>query len=389
MESEDSFLGQRLAQDHWFVSNTLVHIFKYLDFSDVLRASRVCTLWNQIDGLWSTVQLRNYNVHLNGLVVALEKHSTSYLQMSNCNIYVDFTYSDASYLEPVASLTKLDVHDCRTLDVWTITKTANGHSIPSNFPIEIDYLRLDFLKNFPNLIELSVRCTYFDYVPNTFQTFRHLRSVSFRGVRYLADCNLSFLCEMESLRSLALGDCNSISDEFALNLLPNLTHLEKLTLEKCSGRKLRRVFGTVERLPNLVEICLVDVVGGDDFSTILCTCPHLKTIVFVSDSHGLYEELGVPAAHRKISFQNYRLFEAIVSLKGSLESFTWGFRRREVERVTEGGLPYVPFPKGRQAAKYFRNTVPRNEVFFVTLDELQKAFSSLCSKTRVQTLVYY
>lgn len=295
-----------------------------------MRASSVCRMWNHVANnniLWETIRMKNSQANdWSGLMTALRRHGTKHLDLRKILIPSTLDWNDfITHICHVPDLRSL--HLCRCpAEVVTALLETNTHLTSLNaLSIQGDSVALPIECNLTGLTELRLKSNSPISIENlqSLKNLTNLRHLSLTSIK-LADVNqLEPLTMLTNLESLEFGDCNTLTSPFAKNILPKLRKLERLRLEKGQERCCTfEIIETIEKLPKLSQLEMVNFDIRPGFDTRLAQCKRLKRILLI------------PTYISQSAATNNIIMSSIAQLGSTLQAITWVVTQ-ELIRVTD------------------------------------------------------
>lgn len=310
--------------------NILLHTFQYLKVQELLRASRVCRLWNNVATnsiLWNTVRMKNSQVNdWSGLMNALKKHGTQHLDLRK--VLLSPTVNWSEFLELIG-----DVNDLRSIDLCKCPADVIAALFETNQKLHVinalsmmgDRITLPTINKIASLTELRLKAIDTIKMENlsTLKFCTQLRHLSLTSMTGIDGSSFDALTHLTALESLELGECVDLSTTFAKNVLIKLKQLERLRLEKGQGKCCTfDILETVNRLPKLSHLELVNFDIKSGFDLRIAQCKNLHRLLLI------------PTYISQSATTNNMILSGISKLNNTLKAFTWVVTT-ELLRVTE------------------------------------------------------
>uniref|UniRef100_A0A1A9WZD5 MBD domain-containing protein n=1 Tax=Glossina brevipalpis TaxID=37001 RepID=A0A1A9WZD5_9MUSC len=317
-----------------FAYDALLSILKYLKIHERPRAAAVCKLWNlaaKDTSLWQTVRMKNSKVcSWSGFAAALRRGETKHLDLRKMlltsgrseDMWQDFCEN----IGTVCSLETIDLCRCSVRVVESLFQSNRNLRVLNALAINDDTINLEHVGLLNKLEELRLRTCEAavltgDLLPlGALSTLTHLSITSVRG---LGAKSIEILGDLNSLKSLELGECGDFDSSFSEAVLPKLINLQRLRLEngqvtKCCTLK---ILDAAARLAQLYQLELVnfDIKPGFDEKLSLCT--------------NITKLLIIPTYISQSATTNNIVLSAVQQVSRILKCFTWGVTV-ELLRVT-------------------------------------------------------
>jgi hypothetical protein len=263
-----------------------------------------------------------------GLANTLKKNSTRHLDLRKMlstgsdEMWQQFTEN----IGRVDNLESIDLCRCSTSIVEGLFESNPTIKIINALALRDDTINLEYVSNLKQLEEFRLRSNdglnlESDLTPLAGLT--HLKHLSLTFVNKLNEKSIRALKGLVNLESLELGECNDFPTDFAIEVLPQLKKLERLRLEKgqldcCTFE----ILGAVARLPNLVQLELINFDIKIEFDEHISKCTNLRKILLI------------PTYVSQSAATNNMVLKGIISLSASLTTFVWAVTQ-ELLKVTE------------------------------------------------------
>lgn len=315
--------------------NVLMHTFQYLKVQELLRASCVCRMWNQAAQnslLWRTVRMKNSQVNdWSGLVSTLKRNGTKHLDLRKMVLPSGSTADEAwlQFSQNIGRHGDLEAIDLcrlparvveRLFESNTELRVLNAVSIKDE---QVHLVGADRMHQLRELRLKSLNSMHIDSLqtlPALRDTLQHLALTS---IKQLGTRGISFIGELTQLESLELGECSELTAGFSADVLLKLQRLQRLRLEKGQDKCCTfEIIDAVAKLPQLVQLELVNFDIKPDFDTHLKGCRNVKRL------------LVIPTYISQSATTNHMILNALLGMAGNLEQLTWGVTL-ELLRVTE------------------------------------------------------
>lgn len=296
---------------------------------ELLRASSVCRMWNHVANnsiLWQTVRMKNSQANnWAGLMAALRRHGTRHLDLRKILIASTLDWNDfIAQISQVPDLETLHLCRCPSEVVTALLETKSNLKALNAQSITGDLFSFPTSCNMPTLTELRLKSGSPMKVENlhALNQLRSLRHLSLTSIESLEASHLEPLVALSALESLELGECNNLAGTFAKNILAKLRHLERLRLEGGKGCATFDILETIEKLPKLVQLELVNFDIKPGFDTRIALCRRLKRLLLI------------PTYISQSATTNNLVLSSIAHLGETLQSVTWVVTQ-ELIRVTD------------------------------------------------------
>ncbi|XP_063705103.1 uncharacterized protein LOC134834386 isoform X1 [Culicoides brevitarsis] len=375
----------------------LLHTFQYLKVQELLRCTCVCRMWEKVGNhttLWKTVRMKNSMVNdWSGLANKLKNNNTRSLDLKKMLLASNFNEMWENFSKNIGTATNLRSIDfCRCpakvieclFETNPYIETINAVTINSN---EID------LKNIvkaTNLREFRLRSTDCIDIISDISSFKELDKLvhlSLTSVNKLASKDISILQYLSKLETLELGECSNFPDTFASSILPKLTNLEKLRLEKwqqnCNTSKL---LDTIAKLPKLTQLELINFDVQADFDIKISNCVNIKKLLLI------------PTYVSQSATTNKLILSGVLKMYRTLEKFIWTITN-ELLRVTElyteeGSIPKCdsipvlkPMPFNDFKSQHRNQTSSDiSQIEIVPLSNIESILLQTLSNTKIKLL---
>lgn len=340
--ARSSSLAAGLEQNRLFASNffsnvsigydVLQQTFQYLKVQELLRASCVCRMWNQVANhprLWRTVRMKNSHVNdWAGLARTLHKNGTKHLDLRKMLISGNSDEMWQSFGENIAyadRLERIDLCRCSSTVVGSLLRSNPHLKVVNALAIKNDPVDFSNFEHGRSLEELRLKSSAPVSVDGDLSQLGYmtsLRHLSLTSILKLGSTSIEALGELENLESLELGECTEIGQNLA-DILPNLTKLQRLRLEK--GQEAFNMFTVLEgiaKVPSLSQLELINCDVKVGFDKHLHRCTNIKKLLLI------------PTYVSQSAATNHMVLSGVAKLKDTLESFIWTVTV-ELLRVTE------------------------------------------------------
>ena len=219
-KSENS---QREISIYHLPPNILLTVFRYLDLKSLCRSSRVCRIWHTYANdasLWKIIDLRPFEMNLRTIKKIVHRRVSE----NTRELYIKGLVTATKKLENLSSPLMEEIKK----------KAVNLESLC----LFNCYLKNVSIESFPGCItELSlaeslVPLGWFAQLirKNLFPSLEHLHLTMCSRI---SSEDISTICQLKTLKTLALGGCYRIKDDDVKVICTNLTNLTKLDLSDC------------------------------------------------------------------------------------------------------------------------------------------------------------
>lgn len=287
-------------------------------------------MWNHVANnsvLWETVRMKNSQANdWAGLMTALRRHGTKHLDLRKILIPSTLDWND--FITHICRVPELQtIHLCRCpAEVVTALLETNTHLTSLNaLSIQGDSVALPIECNLTGLTELRLKSNSPIAIENlqSLKNLTNLRHLSLTSIKLPDVSHLEPLTSLTSLESFEFGDCTTLTSYFAKNILIKLRKLERLRLEKGQERCCTfDIIETIEKLPKLTQLELVNFDIRPGFDTRLAQCKRLKRMLLI------------PTYISQSAATNNIIMSSIAQLGHSLQAITWVVTQ-ELIRVTD------------------------------------------------------
>ncbi|XP_021704732.1 uncharacterized protein LOC110677749 [Aedes aegypti] len=337
-----SSLAAGVEQNRLFASNffsnvsvgydVLQQTFQYLKVQELLRASCVCRMWNQVANhprLWRTVRMKNSHVNdWSGLANTLRKNGTKHLDLRKMLISGnsdEMWHRFAENISHVENLERIDLCRCSSTVVGNLLKSNPNLKVINALAIKNDPLDFSNFEYGQHLQELRLKSSAAVSVDNDLSQLAfltNLRHLSLTSIQKLGSTSIKSFENLVNLESLELGECTEIGLNLA-EILPNLTKLQRLRLEK--GQENFNMFAVLEGIATLPDLNQLELINCDvkvGFDKHINKCNNIKKLLLI------------PTYVSQSAATNHMVLSGIAKLRDTLEVFIWTVTV-ELLRVTE------------------------------------------------------
>ncbi|XP_065081621.1 uncharacterized protein LOC135704122 isoform X3 [Ochlerotatus camptorhynchus] len=337
-----SSLAAGVEQNRLFASNffsnvsigydVLQQTFQYLKVQELLRASCVCRMWNQVANhprLWRTVRMKNSHVNdWSGLANTLHKNGTKHLDLRKMLISGnsdEMWHRFAENISHVDNLERIDLCRCSSTVVGNLLKSNPNLKVINALAIKNDPLDFSNFQYGKYLQELRLKSSAAVSVDNDLSQLGFLtclRHLSLTSIQRLGSTSIKALENLVNLESLELGECTEIGHNLA-EILPSMINLQRLRLEK--GQENVNMFAVLEgisKIPSLSQLELINCDVKVGFDKHINKCNNIKKLLLI------------PTYVSQSAATNHMVLSGIAKLKDTLEIFIWPVTV-ELLRVTE------------------------------------------------------
>lgn len=340
--ARSSSLAAGLEQNRLFASNffsnvsigydVLQQTFQYLKVQELLRASCVCRMWNQVANhprLWRTVRMKNSHVNdWAGLANTLHKNGTKHLDLRKMLISGNSDEMWQSFTDNIAyvdRLERIDLCRCSSTVVGSLLRSNPNLKVINALAIKNDPVDFSNFEHGRSLEELRLKSSAPVSVDGDLSQLGYLtslRHLSLTSILKLGSTSIEALGELENLESLELGECTEIGQNLA-DILPSLTKLQRLRLEKGQeGFNMFTVLEGISKVPSLSQLELINCDVKVGFDKHLNRCSNIKKLLLI------------PTYVSQSAATNHMVLSGVAKLKDTLEAFIWTVTV-ELLRVTE------------------------------------------------------
>lgn len=337
-----SSLAAGTEQNRLFASNffsnvsvgydVLQQTFQYLKVQELLRASCVCRMWNQVANhprLWKTVRMKNSLVNdWAGLANTLRKNGTKHLDLRKMLISGNSDEMWQNFTEHISSvdhLERIDLCRCSSTVVGNVLKSNPNLKVMNALAIKNDPLNFSNFEHGRCLQELRLKSSMAVSVDGDLSQLgflSSLRHLSLTSILKLGSTSIKALGELPNLESLELGECTEVGQNFA-DILPNLTNLHRLRLEKGQDNfNMFTVLDGIAKLPRLNQLELINCDVKVGFDKHINKCSNVKKLLLI------------PTYVSQSAATNHMVLSGVAKLRDNLETFIWTVTL-ELLRVTE------------------------------------------------------
>lgn len=316
--------------------NVLFQIFQYLKVKDLLNASCVCRMWNDLANsrsLWRVVRMKNSQVRdWKGFVTSLKRQGTQSLDLRKMLIPSSTTSDEmwsnfSSEIGEISTLTQIDLCMCPASVVEQLPKSNPNLKCINAVAIKCTIIDLTSYATLTNLTELRLKSQSGIELKNDFSFLLHLtklRHLSLLSFKDVEKKNIQVLSQLVKLESLEIGECESLTEHFGLDVLSRLENIQKLRLEKgpISSISTYNIIETISKLRKLNQVELINFDVKPGFDEVLSLCTNLERFMLI------------PTYISQSATTNNMVLNGIFQLSQNLTHFIWGVTL-ELLRVTE------------------------------------------------------
>lgn len=319
--------------------DVLLKIFRFLKVKELLRASCVCRLFNQVahhPSLWHTVRMKNSQVNdWTSAARTLRRNGTRNLDLRKMLVGPNAEASWRSFSAEIGALDQLEsIELCRVASsVVEGLFTSNQRLRILNSPAikdgeDGDTIDLTNVSNVAGLTELRLRSDSGTLVCKgagleALSSMKQLRHLSLTFFVELEAANCEALASLTELISLEIGECSKIATILSEKVLPKMTKLERLRMEKgtddCDTMTLLQA---ISEMPKLKQLEMVNFDIKAKFNEHLAQCTNIKALLII------------PTYISQSATTNNMILSGVMTLSDTLEMFTWVITT-ELLRVTE------------------------------------------------------
>ncbi|XP_066138499.1 uncharacterized protein [Euwallacea fornicatus] len=380
---EDS-LGHRLAAHDAFAYNTLINVFKYLDFKDLLNCAQVCSLWYWIvrtDLLWRNVRVYSCSEHV---CIPVYLFGSNLRHLEIVDPYRLPSESFAKLCEHLPVIKRIGLHGCNIYHLETLSKTVSDKL--DEMSVEVSYGKTDwkFFSRFQNVSHLDITVR-----GGRVKDVRYfLRSAKLRHLKmFMVTTSVQdYLAPLELLESLCfnIGLNNSwLFDIFESNRIRDLTALTKLQIHNLGSNY--HIMSNLKFLPCVKELILLQIALPPPASThsIMIELAQIFTVTHLTISINRISYLN---SILDIALENAELFEGIIAMKNRLKYFCWQIDESEFIRSEQyfhvrGVVPVMSYSIRDKAPS--RAAHWSTEIMDIHLDELATVLQWRMPQTKV------
>ncbi|XP_058834738.1 uncharacterized protein LOC131691964 isoform X1 [Topomyia yanbarensis] len=337
-----SSLAAGIEQNRLFASNffsnvsigydVLQQTFQYLKVQELLRASCVCRMWNQVANhprLWRTVRMKNSHVNdWTGLAHTLRNNGTKHLDLRKMLISGnsdEMWKSFAENISHVEHLERIDLCRCSSYVVGNLLKSNPNLKVINALAIKNDPMDFSNFEHGRYLQELRLKSSAAVSVNSDLSQLgflTNLRHLSLTSIQKLGSSSIDALGDLMNLESLELGECTEIGQNIA-DILPRLSKLQRLRLEK--GQENFHMFTVLDgiaKVPSLTQLELINCDVKVGFDKHINKCSNILKLLLI------------PTYVSQSAATNHMVLSGVSKLKDTLETFIWTVTV-ELLRVTE------------------------------------------------------
>ncbi|XP_055592759.1 uncharacterized protein LOC129744313 isoform X2 [Uranotaenia lowii] len=331
-----------LEQNRLFASNffsnvsigydVLQQTFQYLKVQELLRASCVCRMWNQVANhprLWRTVRMKNSHVNdWAGLASTLRNNGTKHLDLRKMLISGNSDEMWQNFIdniEQVDRLERIDLCRCSSTIVGSLLKSNPYLKVINALAIKNDPIDFANFEHGQHLQELRLKSSAPVSVDGDLAQLGHLQSLrhlSLTSILKLGSTSIEALGNLKNLESLELGECTEIGQNLA-STMTSLTNLQRLRLEKGQENfNMFTVLDGISQLPKLTQLELINCDVKVGFDKQIHKCRNIKKLLLI------------PTYVSQSAATNHMVLSGVAKLCDTLETFIWTVTV-ELLRVTE------------------------------------------------------
>lgn len=227
----------------------------------------------------------------------------------------------------VQNLETIDLCKCPSSVVESLFTTNTNLKVINALTIENDQISLEKIANLKSLEEFRIKTATgsLDLISNLspLKELTNIRHLSLTNVRELGTKTIETLGKLINLESLELGECCELTENFVEKVLPNLTKLERLRLEK--GQDQCCTFKLLIGISKMVALIQLELINFDiraEFDEYLSHCKNIKKLLLI------------PTYISQSATTDHIVLAAVMKLSETLTTFTWVVTS-ELVRVTE------------------------------------------------------
>ncbi|XP_058459203.1 uncharacterized protein LOC131435391 isoform X1 [Malaya genurostris] len=338
----NSSLAAGTEQNRLFASNffsnvsigydVLQQTFQYLKVQELLRASCVCRMWNQVANhprLWKTVRMKNSLVNdWTGLANTLQNNGTKHLDLRKMLISAnsdEMWRNFAENISHVEHLERIDLCRCSSVVVGNLLKSNPNLKVINALAIKNDPMDFSNFEHGRYLQELRLKSSAAVSVNSDLSQLGflvNLRHLSLTSIQKLGSSSIEALGNLINLESLELGECTELGPNFA-SILTRLTKLQRLRLEKGQENfQMFTVLDGIAKVPSLTQLELINCDVKVGFDKHINKCCNIRKLLLI------------PTYVSQSAATNHMVLSGVSKLKETLETFLWTVTV-ELLRVTE------------------------------------------------------
>lgn len=320
--------------------DVLLNVFQCLTVKELLRASRVCRLFNYTAShpfLWRTVRMKNSPViDWFGFARALRANGTRHLDMRKMLLSGSGGLSKVddqweAFVQTIGNVEQLQAIDlcgrCPPGVVESLFNTNRQLRILNGQALRDaeDGISFNDIECLTELEELRLRPEAWmnirgDLEPlSALANLRHLSLTLFLGLNE-SERRVTSLAHLQGLETLEIGECTDMIVELAEQVLPSLTQLRRLRLEKGAAEQV--LMNQVAVMPMLEHLELINFDIKAEFNESLAQCVNIRKLMII------------PTYLTQSATTNHLIMSGLLHLSQSLQVFTWVVTQ-ELLRVTE------------------------------------------------------
>lgn len=372
--------------------DVLLNVFQCLTVKELLRASRVCRLFNYTashPALWRTIRMKNSQVNdWAGFASTLRANGTRHLDLRKMLTGSNVDGLWEAFVQNIATVEQLQGIDLcgrcppsvvealfdtspqlRVLNGLALSNSEEGLSLAQvNCLTELEELRLrpeNWMKLRGDLKPLA-----------TLANLRHLSLTFFLGLNEEAK-HVTALGELCNLETLEIGECTKMVAELAQEVLPKLKKLRRLRLEKGVTEKTLMV--QLARMAQLEHVEFINFDVKNEFNESLGKCTNLRKLMII------------PTYISQSATTNNLILSALLKLSKTLRTFTWVvttelLRVTELYRVHGESIPIIKPVPGQLTVVKVEEDEAIPEVEMVPLTSVQEILNTHLPDTFVTIL---
>lgn len=325
MDSSDSLqVGMKLSEDEPFAYNTLIPVFRYLDFKDLLSCAQVCEMWRWIandDSLWRFIVVRCCTKHIED-ITNIYGGKIRNLELINAKLLPLEILENIS--SKLVNLRRIKLFGCHKNQLKLFAK---NHKSLERIYAEVNWgnlsMELDYIDNLSNLTNLEI-ITHIDV--REIDNIKKL--LKLKHLVFHAPCDQScweHIAEVENLESLSLDANMGFTWDLGLFecdfLIRNLKHLNKLEINDLPYFHEYDILEKIKDLPNIKELILLNIsisrAGTSSFGRLLGDCHSIEKLTISIFRVVFYTSI------LDVALENTEIVNGVTALKGSLKVFCW------------------------------------------------------------------
>lgn len=337
-----------------------------------------------------------------GFVNTLKRNGTKQLDLRKMLISGNGDTAWQHFSDNIGQVSELESIDLCRCPSWVVERLIESNprlAIINAVAIKDDHLKLTTISDRNKLTEFRLKSLNVFSI-DSLSPLRHLvdlRHLSLTSVKELGKKEIEVIGNLDALETLELGECSEFSNDFSIDVLSNLSNLERLRLEKGQDQCcLFDILDTIAKMPNLAQLELVNFDIKTGFDVHLPKCSNLKRLLII------------PTYISQSATTNHMVLKGILELANSLEQLTWVVTlellrvtelyvdqyncKRKEAKLTEDKIPVLkPIPgfseeewRGRTAPQKTISDAPQVEI--IPLGTIESFLSSKMPNTKCSIL---